>query len=162
MIHASPPWDLAGGEGLAVAKQLFGEAVNHLAPFQSFETIFEGEPCGVLRLGDRNFRVSYSGPLDAIVASLSRDVWVQQFPWLSAVPLSPRLLTTANIQITTRPPHRWVNLPHNRAVPVQIDGVSILLWNRDRQGQTHLEGHSATSTLNALTRILNQEDYSTI
>ena len=49
LMHEFPPWDLAGVEGLAVAKQLFGEAATHLAPFQSFETTFEGEPCGVLR-----------------------------------------------------------------------------------------------------------------
>lgn len=155
LTHTSTPWDLAGVEGLAVATQLFGAAVHRLAPFQSFEATFEGEPCGVLRLGDRNFRISYIGPLDQRIASLNRNVWIQQFPWLSAVSLLPSLLTTPTLQITARPPHRWANLPPNRAVPVQIDGIAMLLWKRDRQGQTHLEGHSGTAAIAALRQILN-------
>ena len=68
------PWDMAGADGLVAARALFGESVDRLAPFQSMETTLEGLPCAVLRLCDRNFRVTYPGPFDQRVAALNLNL----------------------------------------------------------------------------------------
>ena len=72
-------WDLAGIDGLAVAKYLLGEEVGHLAPFQSMETVLEGKDCSVLRLCELNFRIVYPGPLDQLIDPIQGNIWLKQF-----------------------------------------------------------------------------------
>lgn len=91
MNDLTQPWDMAGADGLVAARALFGEVVDHLAPFQSLETELESEACSVLRLCDRNFRVTYSGPFDQRVAALNLNLWVKQLDWLGAIALPARV-----------------------------------------------------------------------
>lgn len=158
VIHPAPPWDMAGRDGRAVAKQLFGDRVDQLAAFQSLEITFEGEPCGVLRLCDRNFRISYPGPLDKIVQSLNRNVWIQQFPWLASASVLSQHWALLNHEITVRPPHRMTPFPNNRAVPVQINSVSFLLWKRNSLNTRNLEIHGDRLAINLLLPTLKQHD----
>lgn len=158
VIHQPTPWDMAGAEGREVAQSLFGDCINQLAAFQSLETSLEGEPCGVLRLCDRNFRISYPGPLDQIVRSLNRNVWIQQFPWLAAASLSSHELSAIAYKLTARPPHRLINLPENQAVPVQINSTSFLLWRRNFQQENDLEIHTARCKLDSLMQILRPQN----
>ncbi|MGB3612653.1 MAG: hypothetical protein WBA10_02585 [Elainellaceae cyanobacterium] len=135
-------WDLAGRDGLSVARSLFGEEVNHLAPFQSLETTLQDKPCSVLRLCDRNFRLGYSGPLNQIVEPLGASVWVKQLAWMQAIALPDSLFPRLRDCVTVRPPHR-LDLPHNCAVPAQVDGVAVLAWRHIVAGQPTLEVHFA-------------------
>lgn len=111
----SRAWDMVGKDGLRVAKALFGEAVDRLAPFQSLETELDGVPCSVLRLCDRNFRIIDPGAFDqkvaAIQAEMTADVWVKQLPWIGAIALPFEQAQLLIQKATARPPHRHTNLP---------------------------------------------------
>jgi hypothetical protein len=143
-------WDMAGVDGLHVAKLLFGDAVDRLSPFQSLETELQGEACSVLRLCDRNFRIAYPGPLDQFGVFRDRNVWIQDFAWLGAASLPIELLPNLTAQATVRPPHRLINLPNHQAVPAQIDGVALLIWRHPNQGQSALELQTARANLDRL------------
>jgi hypothetical protein len=143
-------WDMAGVDGLHVAKSLFGDAVDRLSPFQSLETELQGEPCSVLRLCDRNFRIAYPGPLDALAVFRDRNVWIQEFTWLVAASFPIELLPNLTAQATVRPPHRLINLPNHQAVPAQIDGIALLIWRHPNQGQPALELQTARAKLDLL------------
>jgi hypothetical protein len=155
--HLPTPWDMAGAEGREVAKQLFGDRVDQLAAFQSFETILEGKPCGVLRLCERNFRISYPGPLEQMVQPLNRKVWIQKCPWLVAASLPADALAAIAGRITIRPPHRVINLPGNQAVPAQINSVAFLLWKRNSPSVNHLELHTARFDIIPLLQSIQQQ-----
>ncbi|HZG39342.1 MAG TPA: hypothetical protein VEZ50_11740 [Nodosilinea sp.] len=154
------PWDMAGADGLVAARALFGEKVDHLAPFQSMETLLEGEVCSVLRLCDRNFRITYPGPLDQIVAALQLQLWIKQLAWLSAMVLqAPSTPATAAsedaialpikglpalmAQATVKAPHRLHPLPLHCAVPAHIATLPTLIWHHPIDGHPALELHLA-------------------
>jgi hypothetical protein len=149
-LNKSKLWDMAGVDGLHVAKLLFGDAVDRLSPFQSLETELQGEACSVLRLCDRNFRIAYPGPLDTLAVVRDRNVWIQEFTWLGAAFFPIELLPTLTAQATVRPPHRLINLPNHQAVPAQIDGVALLIWRHPNQGQPALELQAARANLDRL------------
>lgn len=162
-FNITQPWDMAGADGLAAARALFGEAIDHLAPFQSMETELEGLPCAVLRLCDRNFRLTYPGPLDRIVAELQLNLWVKQLAWMGALVLPhksstidrsadffPSILAQASI----RAPHRLHGLPLHCAVPAQILALPVLIWHHPIQGQSALELHLAKAQIENLWRLI--------
>ncbi|MEM6353274.1 MAG: hypothetical protein AAF766_21190 [Cyanobacteria bacterium P01_D01_bin.14] len=124
-------WDLAGIDGQAASIAVFGEAVSHLGPFQSFETELDGQACSVLRLCDRNFRIADAPTLAEHLQRLQANVWLRQFEWLSRVWLPADRLPDLTKAATVRPPHRIVGLPDRRAVPAQLAGVAVLLWHHD-------------------------------
>lgn len=135
----STPWDLAGADGLVAARALFGQAIDHLAPFQSMETELGGKACAVLRLCDRNFRITYPGPLDQMVTALQLQVWIKQLGWMGAIALPAEHFPTIAAQATVRAPHRLHGLPLHCAVPAQISALPILLWHHPVAGQPALE-----------------------
>ncbi len=137
------PWDLAGADGLMAARALFGEAVDHLAPFQSMETTLEGLPCAVLRLCDRNFRITYPGALDQTVAALQLQVWVKPLSWMGTIALPIEQFPTLAAQATVKAPHRLHGLPLHCAVPAQFSALPILIWHHPVAGQHALELHFA-------------------
>ncbi|TVQ10010.1 MAG: hypothetical protein EA368_08510 [Leptolyngbya sp. DLM2.Bin27] len=141
------PWDMAGADGLVAARALFGEAVDHLAPFQSLETELAGEACSVLRLGDRNFRLTYPGPIDQAIAPLSLRLWVTQLPWMAAITLPIASLPDLADRATARAPHRLSSLPLHRAVPAQVAQISVLVWHHSPGGQPTLELHLASAQI---------------
>ncbi|MEM9162954.1 MAG: hypothetical protein AAGC54_07785 [Cyanobacteria bacterium P01_F01_bin.4] len=143
-------WDLTGPDGLHAAKALFGEAVDHLAPFQSLETELQGSPCSVLRLCDRNFRLTYTGRLDKIVTALDMNLSVKQFDWLGGIFLPPNLFSVLAKQATARPPHRLATLPNHCAVPAQINDIPVLIWRHPIQNKPTLELHGARTQIRTL------------
>jgi hypothetical protein len=147
-VSTHQPWDIAGADGLVAARALFGEVVDHLAPFQSLETELEGEACSVLRLCDRNFRITYPGPLDQAIAPLNLQLWVTQLPWMRAVTLPSNHLPALTAQATVRAPHRLYSLPLHRAVPTQVATISVLVWHHPIASQPALELHLAYSQIN--------------
>ncbi|WP_017300004.1 hypothetical protein [Nodosilinea nodulosa] len=137
------PWDMAGVDGLVAARALFGESVDYLAPFQSMETVLGGEACSVLRLCDRNFRITYPGPLDQILSELKLQLWVKQLEWMRAVVLPVDCLPAIAAQATTKAPHRLQPLPLHCAAPAQINPIPALLWHHPIDNWPTLEVHLA-------------------
>lgn len=138
-------WDFAGVDGLQVAKHLFGDAVDQLAPFQSAEIPFHSGHCSVLRLCEGNFRVSWQGDSAQFQqqieqAQQGQRVWVKQLPWLSTLFLSE----TAGLQhlapiATPKPPYRLQAMPLHCAIPARIEGMSVLIWHHPVQAQPVFE-----------------------
>ncbi|MEM9266081.1 MAG: hypothetical protein AAGA46_11205 [Cyanobacteria bacterium P01_F01_bin.13] len=147
-------WDMAGVDGLAVAKYLFGEEVGYLAPFQSLETVLQGKDCSVLRLCDRNFRISYPGSLHALIEPLQANIWLKKFDWLTSMVLPDHLFSTIISHSTVRPPHRLKNIPNHQAVPAQLRGIPILLWRHPHQRKSSLELHIAQKDLKILEKFI--------
>lgn len=143
-------WDMAGVDGLAVAIALFGEAVGHLAPFQSLETVVRGEACSVLRLCDRNFRIAYPGPLDSLAVPLQAKVWVREYDWLGVVAIAPHQLPQLTAQATVRPPHRLQNLPNHQAVPAQVADIAVVIWQHTPRGVPVINLHLARKDVDRL------------
>jgi hypothetical protein len=143
-------WDMAGVDGLHVAKALFGDAVDRLSPFQSLETELQGKPCSVLRLCERNFRIAYPGPLDQLGIFRDCNVWIRQFAWLGAISFPIEQLPNLIAQVAVRPPHRLKNLPNHQAAPAQLDSIALLIWRHPSQGQPALELHAARANLDRL------------
>ena len=87
MSAPSTSWDIAGVDGLPVARALFGEGAARLSVWQSLDTEWGGAPCSVLRLCEGNFRVGlYGGDADALGQALKeaargRRVWVKPSGW---------------------------------------------------------------------------------
>ena len=151
-VTITQPWDLAGADGLVAARALFGEAVDHLAPFQSMETELEGVPCAVLRLCDRNFRITYPGNLDHRVAPLRLQLWVKRLDWMGVLVLPNSPSTTAltaeslpaiAAQATVRAPHRLHSLPLHSAVPAHVATFPVLVWHHPLGDRPGLELHLA-------------------
>lgn len=147
-------WDMAGVDGLSVAQQIFGTEVGYLAPFQSMETVLDHKNCSVLRLCDRNFRISYPGTFKSYVEPFQADIWCQQFDWLTSLVLPTNLFSTILSYATVRPPHRLKNLPDHQAVPIQLGGIPVLLWRHPHQGKASLELHFAKNDLKILQKII--------
>lgn len=149
-------WDMAGVDGLAVARHLFGKDVGYLAPFQSMETRLAGKDCSVLRLCDRNFRISYPGPLCQLIEPLQANIWLKQFDWLVSMSLPTSFLPQIISQATVRPPHRLKNSPNHQAVPAQLYGIPLLIWQHSKQGQPILELHLARKNVESLVSSLEK------
>lgn len=148
-VSTTSLWDMAGRDGLSVARSLFGESVDHLAPFQSLETTLQGTPCAVLRLCDRNFRVTYAGDLPQLVQPLQANVWVRQLEWMGAIVLPDSEFPRIASQATIRPPHR-LDLPLNCATPAQLKGMPVLLWRHRRGDSAVVELHLAQADMDAV------------
>lgn len=160
---ATQPWDMAGADGLVAARALFGEAVDHLAPFQSMETELEGVPCAVLRLGDRNFRITYPGPLDHRVAPLRLHLWVKRLDWMGALvrpnpsstmALAAESLSAIAAQTTVRAPHRLHSLPLHCAVPAHVATFPVLIWHHPLGDRPGLEIHLAHRHIEKFCRLI--------
>ena len=149
-------WDLAGVDGLAVARYLFGEGVGYLAPFQSLETTVQGKDCSVLRLCDRNFRIVYPGSLHQLIIPLQANIWLKQFDWLVRVFLPTNLLSTISAQAVVRPLHCLTNIPNHQAVPAQLQDIPFLIWQHPWKGQPTLELHAAKKDFENLTAKLEK------
>lgn len=153
-------WDLAGVDGLAVMQELFGAAIDRIAPFQSLETELDRIPCSILRLCEHNFRIGWSGApevLQAQLAAVTRDrgVWVKQFPWLSRLLLPETLPLDRLAQVATpKPPFRLSTLALHCAAPVRIEGIAVLVWRHPVQGQDCLELHVAQESLARIRALL--------
>lgn len=149
-------WDIAGVDGLQVAKSLFGEKVDRIAPFQSLETTLETCPCSVLRLCEGNFRVSLQA--DSAVfeqaigqAQQGKRVWIKQFAWMGAIAICESLGSMQLPQIAVpKPPHRLQGLQMNCAVPARIDNTAILVWRHSVLEQPAYELHAAVKDLDIL------------
>lgn len=142
-------WDFAGIDGLQVAKKLFGNAIERLAPFQSLETCLTGGHCSVLRLCEGNFRVSSQGDFAIFQQQLAQaqnghQVWVKQLPWLSTLFLPEAVGLHRLPQIATpKPPYRLQSIPLHCAIPARIEGMSVLIWRHPVQSQPVFELQTA-------------------
>lgn len=127
-------WDFAGIDGLQVAKNLFSDAIDRLAPFQSAEISFRSGHCSVLRLCEGNFRVSWQGDSAQFQQQLAQAqqgqrVWVKQLPWLSTLFLTEAAGLHHLPQVATpKPPYRLQAMPLHCAIPARIEGMSVLIW----------------------------------
>ena len=153
-------WDLAGIDGLQLAKRL-DAAADRLALFQSLETTIDQQPCSLLRLCEGNFRLRVQSQVD-IAALLQVQpsgwrVWVKQCVWMSAIalPESVGFRQLPKLAIP-KPPHRLAGMVVDRAVPVRINGFAALLWRHSVCGQPAFELHTASQNLERLVTALVQ------
>lgn len=150
-------WDIAGVDGLQVARALFGEAIDRISPFQSLEALLQDQPCSVLRLCEGNFRVAWQSDSPTTFAQIAhpaqqdKRVWVKQFPWLGAiaVPESARLTRLFELAVP-KPPHRLIGIQPDCAAPARIDGISVLVWRHVVADQPAFELHAATKDLDTV------------
>lgn len=157
MIHVLLPndyqlWDIAGVDGLQVAKSLFGDEVGCIATFQSIETTLSGCPCSVVRLCEGNFRIAWQGNStileEAVQRVQGRRAWFKRFDWLGAIALSESVGLTHLPQIAVaKPPHRLKGMLLNCAAPARIEGAAILVWRHFVLGQSAFELHTAVKDL---------------
>ena len=145
-------WDLAGVDGLQVAKSLFGDQVGCIAAFQSVETSLEGCPCSVLRLCEGNFRITWQGNSTILEQAFQRvqgkRAWLKRFDWLGAIALSESVGLTLIPQIAVPiPPHRLKGMLLNCAAPARIEGTAVLIWRHLVLGQSAFELHTAVKDL---------------
>ena len=144
---AAQHWDIAGIDGLQVARQLFGASVDRIAPFQSLETQLSGSACSVLRLCEANFRIGWTGDaaeFQAIIQPfLGRQVWVKQFDWLAALKLSAADRDWGELDwgqiAVAKPPHRLTGLANHCAAPARIEGRALLVWRHPLLGWPAVE-----------------------
>lgn len=144
-------WDLAGVDGLQVAKSLFGDQVGYIATFQSIETSLEGCSCSVLRLCEGNFRISWQGNSTILEQAFQRvqgkRAWLKRFDWLGAIALSESVgLILPQIAVPI-PPHRLKGMLLNCAAPARIEGTAVLVWRHLVLGQSAFELHTAVKDL---------------
>ncbi len=144
-------WDIAGIDGLQVAKQLFGAKIDRIAPFQSLETQLDGADCSVLRLCEANFRIGWTGEPAVFLAImqplLSHKIWLKQFNWLAVL----RLRETdgwhdfdwGSIAVA-KPPHRLSGLADHCAAPARLNGKALLIWRHSVLGEPAVEFQMAT------------------
>lgn len=147
-------WDFAGVDGLQAAIALFTPAISHIAPFQSFTTDFNHQPCSVLRLCENNFRVALSAQLafDQSVAALNLKVWSKPCSASSLVIPTDLGLTHLAKIATTEPLYTLNPFPCDRAVPARINGIAILAWHYLWVGQLRLEIQTASHHVDAIRR----------
>jgi hypothetical protein len=158
-VH-SQPWDFAGIDGLQVAKNLFGDAVGRLAPFQSAEIPFAQGRCSVLRLCEGNFRVGWQGnpkifQQQITQARSGQRVWVKQLPWLGVLFLAEAAGSLCLPQVAIpKPPYRLQTMPLNCAIPARIAGMSVLIWHHPVNAQPGFELQMAVQHLQPICTIL--------
>lgn len=159
-LNHADRWDIAGIDGLQVARSLFGDSVSQIAPFQSIETKVGGCACSILRLCEGNFRIvgwGRSTDLKQVLQHVATQyrVWVRQFDWLSAIviPESVGLAILPKIA-TTKPPYRLRGIGSDRAVPARIEGISVLIWRHVIAGMPVFELHTATQDTETIRNLL--------
>ncbi len=148
-------WDIAGVDGLQVAKSLFGDQVGCIAPFHSIETTIAGCPCSVLRLCEGNFRIVWQGDSNILEQAFQlqgeRRAWLKRFDWLGAIALSDSVGLTHLIKIAVaKPPHRLEGMLVNCAAPARIEGAGVLVWRHFVLGQSAFELHTAVKDLETI------------
>jgi hypothetical protein len=143
-------WDIAGVDGLQLAKLWFGPEVDRIAPFQSLETTWADKPCSVLRLCEGNFRISCVESPEKIDIPQDFRGWVKQFDWLSAIAIPDSALSCLEKIAIPKPPYRLSTLKVNCALPARIDGISALIWRHAIWQQPAIELHTARKDLHQL------------
>ena len=130
-------WDFAGVDGLALASDLAPEIADRLSVFQSQTITIAGETCSLLRLCEKNFRLSASQAVAEKIESHLQPaqnqwcVWVNRCENLGFLALPDALgMTFLQDNATPKPPHRLQGLSHDRAVPARLNGIAILIWRR--------------------------------
>ena len=139
-------WDMAGANGLQLAKQWFGDTIDRIAMFQSAEVSFQSQACSVLRLCENNFRISCAKSVEFNTAPIDRT-WVKQFDWLAAITVPDSALSHLQQIATPKPPHRLLDLKPNSAVPARIDQIAVLIWRHALIDQAIIEIHAARKDL---------------
>lgn len=140
-------WDLAGVDGLALMKDWFGDAVERIAPFQSLETVWQGQPCSLLRLCEGNFRLSAAEAVDWPTIPDGQRVWLKEFNWLAAVALPEVELVKLQHFTLPKPPHRLRGLLPNCAIPARLQGIAVLIWRHQVADMPMMEIHTARADL---------------
>jgi hypothetical protein len=144
-------WDFAGVDGLAVARELFGEQAARLSVWQSVD----GEDFSVLRLCENNFRARLADGT-ALRAARGRRIWWRACDVSVLLALDePDALTSA---VSVKPPHRLQGLPRGRAIPARLDNHAVLLWRHGRAGQPVLEVQTAPRDADAVRAGLRREN----
>ena len=146
-VEAGRYWDMAGVDGLQVAKQLFGDPIDRIAPFQSLETQLNGYPCSVLRLCEGNFRIGWTGSTaefqTILQPLLGYRIWVKQFDWLAALTLGSQICDWDNFDwgrlAVAKPPHRLTGLANHCAAPARIQNQALLIWRHPVLGEPGVE-----------------------
>jgi hypothetical protein len=140
-------WDVAGIDGLALMKAWFGEPVERIAPFQSLETEWQGQPCSLLRLCEGNFRLSTAEKIvwPSIPAGL--HVWLKQFDWLGAIAIPETALEVLQGIVIPKQPYRLQGLQVNCAIPARLNGIAILIWRHAVAESALLEIQTAQTDL---------------
>lgn len=152
-------WDIAGVDGLQLAKVWFGPEVDRIAPFQSLENTWADKPCSVLRLCEGNFRISCAESPEKIDIPQHYRAWVKQFDWLGAIALPDSALCRLEKIAIPKPPYRLNNLKPNCALPVRVDGIAVLIWKHSICHQPAIELHTAQKDLDGLkTRLERMEN----
>lgn len=147
-------WDFAGVDGLELACTVFGSAARKLSVYQSLEARHSGLDCSLLRLSENNFRVGVRGlskSLDETLnsAAAGKQVWVKQ-SMLTRLLLGEDALETLTKISTVKPPHRLMDLPNARAVPVRIDGVAALVWHHNGNFEVQTAQSCAENSISPL------------
>jgi hypothetical protein len=140
-------WDLAGIDGLALMKTWFSEAVERIAPFQSLETEWQGQPCSLLRLCEGNFRLSTRANIILPSIPVEQRVWLKQFKWLAAIALPEAEFANLKQIAIPKPPHRLMGLPQNCAVPARLNSTAVIIWRHEIENVPMLEIHTARADL---------------
>ncbi|MGD1866987.1 MAG: hypothetical protein ACFB0D_20740 [Phormidesmis sp.] len=156
-------WDISGADGLAIAQTLFGQSVSYLAPFQSLETVLEENPCSVLRLCNRNFRILSSSPIPQHLIPQhlipqAHTASIHQYSWLQTFSISPQQLHQLTQKATVRAPHRLTNLPNHQAVPAQLDDIALLIWQHSSAHRPSIDIHTSHSSAKLLESKINSWD----
>jgi hypothetical protein len=142
-------WDLAGIDGLQVAKTLFGPAADTIAAWRSQELSWQGQPLSLLRLCENNFRIGLQGKPQPLITALQTVVADDQVWWRPcdrmmsvAIPAAIGIDLLPQIAIP-KPPHRLVGLPDNCALPCRIEGSAVVVWQHCLLGQPAFELQTA-------------------
>jgi hypothetical protein len=159
-------YDLAGFDGLPLAKALFGDRIDRIAPFQSLEVNLKAESdltCSVLRLCQNNFRIRIGSQAASVLetqfAQMQRQqrVWLKPFPWLGVLSLTDEdTIAQLSRLVTPKAPHRIVGLQLNCAAVGRISGISVLVWRHTVQDQSLVELHLATQNLETIKAFLSE------
>ncbi len=163
-------WDIAGVDGLQLAKLLVSDVVAKIAPFQSIDVVFTGYQYSALRLCEGNFRLGLYGELGAYgglnfeetikQAQTGLRAWARRCDTMKAKNATASRCAIAlpesvagNILpkiAVVKPPHRLEGLQRNCAVPARIDGISVLIWRHQLLSQPVFELHTAVGDYQAI------------
>jgi hypothetical protein len=150
-------WDCDGMDSWSLVKQLFSRAVTKIAPFQSLDVIFTGYQYSVLRLGEEHFRLGLYGELGTYGGLTFAETIAQAREGLQvraavcdrnraiALPTTLALDILPNLTAITQE-----QLLAHRAIPVEIEGIPVLLWRHQLLSQPIVELHAATGEIEAI------------
>jgi hypothetical protein len=155
-------WDVAGVDSLRLTQQLFGHAVNRLAPLHSVDGFLahsEQPACTILRLCENNFRLVAYSPCAELAQALQQHrphhprAWVKEFNWLQAIVIPEALgLQRLPIIAQPKPPHRLQRLAVDRAILARIHTISVLIWRHAVLGQPVFELQTAARHVETVQR----------